>query len=55
LIRDYYDRAIHERIQELGFVDWNWIEEEGHSQKFQNCISVRKLYDEEQKMNFIYE
>lgn len=55
LIRDYYDKAIHERIHELGFVDWNWIEEESHSQKFQNNIWIRKLYDEEQKMNFIYE
>lgn len=55
LIRDYYDLAIHNRIYELGFVDWNWDEEKGHSQKFQNGITIRKLYDEEQKMNYIYE
>jgi glycosyltransferase involved in cell wall biosynthesis len=55
LIRDFYDKKIHERIQELGFVDWNWDEERGHSQKFQNAIAIRKLHDEEQKMNYIYE
>jgi len=55
LIRDYYDLAIHERISDLGFFDWNWIEEQGHSQKFQNSIAIRKFYDEEQKMNYVYE
>lgn len=55
LIRDYYDMAIHERIQELGFVDWNWIEEEGNSQKFQNRVGVRRYYDDEQVMSYTYE
>jgi len=55
LIRDYYDLAIHNRIEELGFTDWNWDYEKGHSQKFQNGIHTRKLYEEEQKMNYIYE
>lgn len=55
LIRDYYDKAIHERIQNLGFTDWNWIEEFGHSHKFQNSVGVRKLYDEEQVMSYTYE
>lgn len=55
LIRDYYDLAIHNRIQELGFHDWNWDEELGHSQKFQNRVPIRKYYDEEQVMNYIYE
>jgi glycosyltransferase involved in cell wall biosynthesis len=55
LIRDYYDLAIHNRIHELGFVDWNWIEEEGNSQKLQCRVGIKKYYDEEQKMNFIYE
>lgn len=55
LIRDFYDSQIHRRIQELGFHDWNWDDEKGHSQKFQNAIFVRKLYEEEQKMNYIYE
>ena len=55
LIRDYYDLAIHNRIQELGFHDWNWDDELGHSQKFQNRIPIRKYYEEEQVMNYIYE
>ena len=55
LIRDYYDLAIHNRIQELGFHDWNWDEEAGHSQKFQNSVPIRKYFEEEQIMNYIYE
>ena len=55
LIRDHYDKRVHNRIQELGYIDWNWDEEEGHSQKFQNKVSVRKYHNEEQVMNYIYE
>jgi hypothetical protein len=55
LIRDHYDKRIHDRIIELGFEDWNWDEELGHSQKLQNRGGVRKYYDEEQVMNYIYE
>jgi hypothetical protein len=47
--------AIHNRIQELGFHDWNWSEDDGHSQKFQSRCPIRKYYDEEQVMNYIYE
>jgi glycosyltransferase involved in cell wall biosynthesis len=55
LIRDYYDLEIHNRILELGFHDWNWSDEDGHSQKFQNRCPIRKYYEEEQVMNYIYE
>jgi hypothetical protein len=55
LIRDYYDKAIHKRIQELGFHDWNWDEESGHSQKFQNLVVTKKYYEEEQVMNYVYQ
>ncbi len=55
LIRDYYDLAIHNRILELGFHDWNWDDDLGHSQKFQNKVPIRKYYEEEQVMNYIYE
>lgn len=55
LIRDYYDKAIHNRIQELGFQDWNWDEESGHSQKFQNLVVIKKYYEEEQVMNYVYQ
>lgn len=55
LIRDYYDTAIHNRILELGFHDWNWSDELNHSQKFQNKCPIRKFYEDEQVMNYIYE
>ncbi len=55
LIRDYYDKAIHERIIELGYHDWNWSDEDGHSQKFQNKVPIRKYYHEEEVMHYIYE
>jgi len=54
LIRDYYDLAVHNRILELGFHDWNWDEVAGHSQRFQNKTPIRKFYEEEQVMNYIY-
>ena len=55
LIRDHYDTKIHKRIEELGFIDWNWDDAEGHSQKFQNKVPIRKYHKEEQVMNYIYE
>jgi glycosyltransferase involved in cell wall biosynthesis len=55
LIRDHYDLAIHNRIIELGFEDWNWDEEKRHSQKCQNGVAIKKYYKEEQVMNYIYE
>ena len=55
LIRDHYDLAIHNRINELGFNDWNWDDENKHSQKFQNRVPVKKYFEEEEVMNYIYE
>lgn len=55
LIRDHYDKRIHERIKELGYEDWYWNEERGHSHKFQNHVPVKRFYDEEEVMNYIYE
>jgi glycosyltransferase involved in cell wall biosynthesis len=55
LIRDHYDLQIHNRILELGKTDWNWDDSLGHSQKFQNNISIKKYYEEEQVLNKIYE
>lgn len=54
LIRDHYDTAIHNRIIELGFVDWNWDDNLKHSQKYQNLVTVKKYFEEEQVMNYIY-
>ena len=55
LIRDYYDNEIHKRILELGYEDWCWDEERKQSHKFQHHQPVKKFYDEEQVMNYIYE
>jgi len=55
LIRDYYDKKIHERILELGYHDWNWDEEKQQSQRLQNRVPIRKYFDEEEVMNYIYE
>ena len=55
LIRDHYDKRIHDRIHELGFEDWYWDEELGHSHKFQQYTPVKKFFDEEGVMNYIYE
>lgn len=55
LIRDHYDLRIHNRIQELGCYDWNWDDNLGHSQKFQNRPTKRMFYENEQIMNYIYE
>jgi len=55
LIRDYYDKAIHNRILELGYDDWCWIEEKQESHKFQGHQPTKKYHEEEQVMNYIYE
>ena len=54
LIRDFYDKQIHDRIIELGFNDWNWDEVNGHSQKYQNKVFTKKYYQEEEVLNHIY-
>lgn len=55
LIRDYYNKQIHHRIEELGFFDWNWDVHTETSQKFQNGITHRRFYDDEQVLNYTYE
>lgn len=55
LIRDYYDIKIHERIAELGYHDWNWIEENGHSFKTLINYGSPRFYEGEQVMNYVYE
>lgn len=54
LIRDYYDKKIHEKIIKMGKHDWNWVENENCSQKFQNHIFIKKFYSEEEILNYIY-
>lgn len=55
LIKDFYDFQIHERIIELGGIDWDWNEEEGRSSKFQNDSENLKYFKEENYLNYIYE
>ncbi len=55
LIRDYYDKQIHNKIIEMGKVDWNWVESENCSQKFQNHVFIRKFHEEEEILNYIYD
>lgn len=55
LIRDHYDKRIHQRIIDLGFDDWYWDEERQHSHKFQNHCPIKKFGPEEGVMNYIYE
>jgi glycosyltransferase involved in cell wall biosynthesis len=55
LIRDYYDKQIHNRILELDKHDWNWDEENQHSQKYQNRIHTKGFFENEQVLNYIYE
>jgi glycosyltransferase involved in cell wall biosynthesis len=56
LIRDFYDKRIHERILGFGKKDWLWIEEQGNSRKLNSFNkSEIKFFEEEQYMNYIYE
>lgn len=55
LIKDHYDKAINDRIIELGYEDWNWDEQGQHSQKCQNSGGPRRYFEAEQVMNYIYE
>lgn len=54
LIRDTYDLKIHNRIQELGVEDWNWIEEEGHSHQLTNWMDYTRYFEREGVMNYVY-
>jgi hypothetical protein len=55
LIRDHYDKQIHDKILSYGKNDWVWDEEAGHSHKFQNRGAPRMFHENEQVMNYIYE
>jgi glycosyltransferase involved in cell wall biosynthesis len=55
LIRDFYDKQIHNKIIEMGKNDWSWVENENCSQKFQNHIFIRKFHNEEEILNYIYD
>jgi len=51
LIKDHFDKQIHERIIELGKKDWMWNDTEDRS--FLE-FPQKKYHEEEQVMNYIY-
>jgi len=55
LIKDYYDSAIHARIQELGHKDWEWVPEVGRANLFQFDCDRLKYFENESVLNYIYE
>ena len=55
LIKDYYDRAIHNRIEKLGKVDTCWIKELGAAGRLQNDRHGVVYGEDEQILNNIIE
>jgi len=59
LIRDFYNLKIHNRIEELGFFDWEWDEEKNDSVHKSSWAKVDKsdirLGEQEQVLNYVYE
>lgn len=54
LIKDYYDSQIHERFIELGVEDWEWNDQDGRANLFQNDMDRLRYYEEENYVNYIY-
>lgn len=55
LIKDYYDKQIHERFIELGADDWEWNDKDKRSNLFQNDVDRIKYYEQENLINYTYE
>lgn len=54
LIKDYYDKQIHERFIELGVEDWEWNDNDDRANLFQNDMDRLKYFDKENFVNYIY-
>lgn len=54
LIRDHYNQQIHDRIEQLGCVDWDWNEETNSTVLFQIWTNNEQYYENEQKLNYVY-
>lgn len=52
LIKDHFDMKIHQRILELGKIDWMWDETENRS--YLEYWDKRKYFEGEQVMNYVY-
>lgn len=59
VLKEKYNEAIHNRIIELGFHDWEWDEEKRtniHQEAIMNNdLSDMKFWEEEQVLNYVYE
>ncbi len=55
MIKDFYDKKIHNRILELGFNDWFWDYENNKSFKLNMSNSKKLFYDKECVLNYVYE
>lgn len=55
LIKDHYDRQIHDRIIQLGGTDWDWDESLQRGSKLQNDMQKLKYFKEESYLNYTYE
>ena len=54
LIKDYYDKQIHERFIELGVEDWEWNDNDDRANLFQNDMDRLQYFDKENFVNYIY-
>lgn len=55
LIRDFYNQKIHQRILDLGFVDWDWNEETKSSPRLQNDNWENLRFgSDENILNYVY-
>jgi hypothetical protein len=59
IIKNLYDKRIHQRIEELGFHDWDWDPELQCSRHQEAWVlydhSDVKFGEEEQVLNYIFE
>lgn len=59
IIKEKYNTEIHNRINELGFHDWEWNDElqtNNHQEAFMNNdLSDMRFWEEEQVLNYVYE
>lgn len=53
LIRNYYDKSIHNRIKELGKFDWDW-DENTNSCHPSLWVDNDRFYEKEEILNYIY-
>jgi glycosyltransferase involved in cell wall biosynthesis len=55
MIKDFYDKKIHDRILELGCNDWYWDYENNKSFKLNMSDSKKLFHENECVLNYVYE